>query len=163
MFENIFLFLEKEFKHKEILIYGELLPQEYEILSKLASRIVIVNENISEILKLKEKYKEIELETSLYFVKEKFDFLLNFSSLPIPISNLKELGIYIEFHDINNDENYYNLILDSHRKEFKYNKNIEFNDKKVLVITDNNSKHFLDYNDNEVAQVLLKLYSNRVL
>ncbi len=136
--EYCFKYLAKLFEYKSILVYGYISEDELKLFTDFSNEITVVDENVPNLLTLKNIFKNVIYENSLYFVENKFDYIINLSEFAIqPELYLKDNGIFCRIININTDEDYQNVLLSNDYKKFKYIKRVNFYNKNITFAVEN--------------------------
>jgi len=160
-YNYIFKYLQKIINNKSVLIYGEILENELKFLKN--NKISIVDENLDGLIKLKKIYPDIDFNQSLYFIKEKFDFLILLSDSPISHKDyLKDTGIFINIQFINNQEEYHKLILTENKQNFEFIERVNLYKKDTVIGLINSKNAVFEENDlfNQIPDVIIEFYSD---
>jgi len=163
MYDYIFKYIKEITINKSIMIYGNILAQELKELLNSIKKISIIDENLDKLILLKKEFPELEYNQSLYFIKEKFDFLIILTDSPItPKNYLNKLGVYINIEFINSIEDYHRIVLTDNKKDFKFLERVNLYKKETVISLYNNQEpKFL--NENlllEIPQVVIEFYSD---
>ncbi len=152
MHDYIFKYLQKIIKNKSVLIYGAITKNELAYITN-SNNISIVDDNVNNLIELKKFYPDIDYHQSLYFIKEKFDFIILLTNSPIiPKDYLKRLGVFINIEFINNQEEYHKLILTPNKQNFEFMERINLYKKEVFIALAN-SKHAKFEENNLLKQI----------
>ena len=163
MYKYIFEYLNDIIKSKSLLIYGDILLNELEELYKSKQKISIVNDKIESLVELKSKFANLQYNQSLYFIKEKFDFLLLLTDKPIsPKNYINNLGIFINIEFINTQEDYHRLVLTDDKKGFDFLQRVNLYKKDTTIsLVDGKDIKLLNNNlFSEIPDVLIEFYSD---
>lgn len=162
MYNYIFKYLQKTIKNKTILIYGNINQEELSNLNN-SNKISVVDEKVDNLIELKKLYPDIDYHQSLYFIKEKFDFIILLTDSPIaPKDYLKNLGIFIDIKFINNQEEYHKLILTPNKQNFEFIERINLYKKEVFIALSNSQDAKFEENNlfNQTPNIVIEFYSD---
>jgi len=163
MYKYIFKYLNDIIDGKSLLVYGDILVDELEVLYNSKQKISIVNDNIESLVNLKSKFSDLQYNQSLYFIKEKFDFLLILSDAPIsPKNYINNLGIYVNVEFIKTQEDYHRIVLSDDKKGFEFLQRVNLykKDTTISLIDGKNIKLLNNNLFSEVPDVIIEFYSD---
>ena len=163
MYNYIFKYLQKIIKNKSVLIYGGITGDELKFLNDFTKIISVVDDNIDSLMELKKVFPDISYNQSLYFIKEKFDFLILLTNSPIaPKDYLKNTGTFINIEFINNQEEYHKLILTPDKYNFEFMERINLYKKEVFFAISNSENIKVEENNllNQIPDAVIEFYSD---
>ena len=161
MYDYVFEYLGNIIKNSSLLVLGDLLPDEVKYLK--SDKISVVSDNMDILMKLKENYKNINLNQSIYFIKDKFDYLIALDDLGIDYKGfLKETGSMIKVTFISNEEDYGKLLLKTSNKNFIFREIVNLYKKEaVLALRDfKKTEVFTESIFSSLPDVVIEFYSD---
>lgn len=161
---KVFDYLAKGFSPKKIIIYG--MPDPDDLVPLKGVDLILLNEDTGYLLKMREIYPEFNYESSLYFLKDKCDLLINLTTLPLhPEVHLTESGVYITINIVLSDFDYHAKTVNKVESIMKYHQQIKLHFAPGIVALAGDEAIWFDPRElcKKVPEYIVECHSNRVI